>query len=113
MPDGLYYAIRPMLAVSGGRLVLMSTPFGKRGHFYDEYIGSGVWTRVVIPAAACPRITPEFLEDERRSLGEWWFRQEYNCDFVETIDQVFAYDLVIDAITDTVLPLFAGGGNVE
>ncbi len=32
---------------------------------------------------------------------------------METIDQVFAYDLVIDAITDTVLPLFAGGGNVE
>jgi len=31
--DELYRAIRPMLAVSNGRLILMSTPFGKRGHF--------------------------------------------------------------------------------
>jgi Helicase len=31
VPDTLYYAIRPMLAVSGGRLVCLSTPFGKRG----------------------------------------------------------------------------------
>lgn len=29
--DGLYYAVRPMLAVSGGRLAMLSTPFGKRG----------------------------------------------------------------------------------
>ncbi len=27
--DGLYGALRPMLAVSGGRLILMSTPFGR------------------------------------------------------------------------------------
>ena len=35
--DELYRAIRPMLAVSNGRLILMSTPFGKRGHFYKEW----------------------------------------------------------------------------
>src|ERR671913_617118 len=29
--DGLYYAIRPMLAVSGGSLMMLSTPFGRRG----------------------------------------------------------------------------------
>src|SRR5207245_11315659 len=31
VPDDLYYSVRPMLAVSGGRLVALSTPFGKRG----------------------------------------------------------------------------------
>lgn len=36
--DALYMAVRPMLAVSGGRLILMSTPHGKRGHFYDAGI---------------------------------------------------------------------------
>src|SRR5262249_2111481 len=30
VPDALYYAVRPMLAVSRGRLVALSTPFGKR-----------------------------------------------------------------------------------
>jgi hypothetical protein len=29
--DALYYAVRPMLAVSGGALMMLSTPYGKRG----------------------------------------------------------------------------------
>jgi hypothetical protein len=37
--DGLYYAIRPMLAVSGGSLMMLSTPYGKRGIFYEEWTG--------------------------------------------------------------------------
>src|ERR671913_1383039 len=32
--DGLYFAVRPMLAVSGGALMMLSTPYGKRGVFY-------------------------------------------------------------------------------
>jgi len=34
VPDDLYRAVRPMLAVSGGRLILISTPAGRRGHFF-------------------------------------------------------------------------------
>lgn len=29
--DELYYAVRPMLAVSGGALMMLTTPYGKRG----------------------------------------------------------------------------------
>ena len=28
--DALYYSVRPMLAISHGRLVALSTPFGRR-----------------------------------------------------------------------------------
>jgi len=98
-----------MLAVSGGRLVLMSTPFGKRGHFFEAWSNAPEWEKVMIPAPQCPRITPEFLEEERRALGEWWWRQEYMCEFTETIDQVFSYDLVMSAISNEVKPLFSGG----
>jgi hypothetical protein len=35
--DALYQGIRPMLAVSGGRIVLLSTPWGKRGFFFEEW----------------------------------------------------------------------------
>src|SRR5262249_23592769 len=31
VPDDLYRSIRPMLAISQGRLICLSTPFGKRG----------------------------------------------------------------------------------
>lgn len=82
--DELYRAVRPMLAVSGGRLVALSTPFGKKGWFYNEWHGSGAWERVRITARQCPRIAPEFLEEERRALGPEWYAQEYECDFTSS-----------------------------
>ena len=108
--DALYFSIRPMLAVSGGRLVLMSTPFVKRGHFFEAWESGTEWERTRIPATECPRISAEFLKGEREAIGEWWFAQEYMCEFVQTIDQVFSYDLVMRAIDDGVKPLFSSGG---
>src|SRR5262249_5097813 len=63
--DGLYLAVRPMLAVSRGRLVALSTPFGKRGWFHDEWHGNNNWNRVRATADQCPRISADFLEEER------------------------------------------------
>ena len=105
--DDLYNSVRPMLAVSNGRHILMSTPFGKRGHFFEEWKdGGNEWERVMIPATECSRILPKFLEDEQRSLGGWWYRQEYQCEFIDPVDQVFPYDLVMGAISVEVKPLF-------
>jgi hypothetical protein len=82
VPDNLYRTVRPMLATSGGRLVCLSTPNGRHGSFYDEWTNSGPgWHRIEVPASQVPRIAAEFLEDERRALGEQWFRQEYCCSF--------------------------------
>ena len=49
--DALYKSLRPMLAVGGGDLWLLSTPYGKRGFFYDcwEHGGSS-WFRIAVPA---------------------------------------------------------------
>src|SRR5262245_13965497 len=47
VPDALYQAVRPMLAVSGGRIVLLSTPFGRRGFYFDVWEHGGTaWERV-------------------------------------------------------------------
>jgi hypothetical protein len=109
VPDGLYYAVRPMLAVSQGTLVCLSTPFGKRGWFHEEWFGTNAWDRVKITADQCPRIPPEFLAEEQRALGERWYRQEYACSFEDVIDAVFAYSDVMAAMCDDVQPLFGGG----
>jgi hypothetical protein len=106
--DELYYAVRPMLAVSGGRLLMLSTPFGKRGVFYQEWSGGSAWERYTVTAVECPRIPSEFLEEERQTLGPWWFAQEYECKFMDTVDQVFATQVIAKAITDEVAPLFGG-----
>ena len=34
--DPLYYSLRPMLSISHGRLICLSTPFGRRGFFYQR-----------------------------------------------------------------------------
>jgi hypothetical protein len=107
VPDELYQAVRPMLAVSGGDILLLSTPFGKRGFFHHEWAEGGAsWHRAKITAYECPRIPRAWLEQERRAIGDWWFRQEYMCEFVETIDQVFSYDDIQRALDDSVTPLF-------
>jgi hypothetical protein len=104
--DELYFAVRPMLAVSGGALIMLSTPYGKRGVFYEEWTGGHGWERYEVPASQCPRISEEFLEEERRVLPSWVFRQEYECSFEETEDQVFTTEMVEQAVTSEVTPLF-------
>jgi len=119
--DGLYHAVRPMLAVSGGALMMLTTPYGKRGVFYEAWTssrsgGSSVaygWERYEVPARDCPRISEEFLEEERRALPAWVYRQEYECSFEETEDQVFTTEMIDGAISPEVTPLFdaAAGGE--
>jgi hypothetical protein len=100
VPDGLYFAVRPMLAVSGGRLLALSSAYTQAGWFHGEWTGEGPWERVRITAEQCPRISPEFLAEERRALGRRWFAMEYGCEFQEAEDAVFAaedLDRMLDA----------------
>lgn len=41
IPDAVYYAVRPMLAMSGGPLIALSTPWGQRGFFCEAWEGRG------------------------------------------------------------------------
>jgi hypothetical protein len=107
--DELYHAIRPMLAVSGGRLIMMSTPWGKRGIFHREWVEGIGWERYEVPASQCPRIPGAFLEEERRTLGRWLYEQEYACIFGENIDAVFKHEDISAAVTDDFAPLFGNG----
>jgi hypothetical protein len=108
--DQLYFAIRPMLASSGGQLIQMSTPNGKIGFFWytwDQGIG---WDRVMVSATESNRITPEFLEEERRTMGEYYFNQEYLCVFQDRLDQPFSSEHIMRALTTEVKPLFLVSG---
>ncbi len=106
--DDLYFAVRPMLAVSGGSLMMLSTPYGRRGVFFEEWTSGIGWERYEVTAVDCPRISATFLEEERRALPARVFRQEYLCSFEETEDAVFGHDLVAGAVTPGVQPLCFG-----
>jgi Terminase large subunit, T4likevirus-type, N-terminal len=104
--DELYFAVRPMLAVSGGSLMMLSTPYGKRGIFFEEWSQGEGWERYEVSARECPRISASFLEEEKRALPARVYRQEYECSFEDTEDQVFSYEDVGGALDPGVTPLF-------
>ena len=107
--DGLYYALRPMLAVSDGRLLLLSTPNGQRGFYFEAWRGPDPWHRVRITATECARISTEFLAEERRNMLPAVYASEYECEFGDAIDSVFAADDIEAALEPTVTPIFEGG----
>lgn len=102
VPDQLYFSVRPMLAVSGGRLVALSTPFGTRGWWYEAWVSDERWERYKVPASDCPRISEDFLEEERRSMGDWWYRQEYECEFLDAETQPFGREDIERAFSEEV-----------
>jgi len=107
VPDELYEAVRPMLAVSGGRLVGMSTPWGKRGWFYEAWTDETQdWHRVKVTGWDCPRLSDEFLRQEKQEIGSWMFRQEYECGFVDRVGQMFRTSEIEGAFSSDIDPLF-------
>lgn len=102
VPDVLYRAVRPMLAMggpAGGDLWLMSTPYGKSGFFWKAWSEEPGWEKVTAMATECPRYPAGFLAEERL-LGDDYFRQEYLCEFVDVPGAVFSEELVRAAFVD-------------
>ncbi|VTR96806.1 terminase large subunit domain-containing protein [Tuwongella immobilis] len=88
--DSLYRSVRPMLGVSRGAMIAISTPFGQRGWFWQAWSDAAAhWQRIRIPWNDCPRLTPEFIDAERRACGDAWIRQEYECSFESQTGLVF------------------------
>ena len=107
VPDSLYHtALRPMLATTSGDLWLMSTPNFERGFFHEEWTSKRPWARFKVPATECPRISPDFLAEERLTLGKEDFAQEYMCEFAEIPNAYFNRDIILNAVSPDVKPLF-------
>ena len=106
--DDLLAALRPTMATVDGSLVALSTPFGKRGWFYEAWVGNDPsWTRIRVPASKCPRISKEFLDEERRELGAMRFSEEYELAWIEPDESVFPTTIVDRAFTQDVRPLWS------
>ena len=43
----------------------------------------------MIPASQCPRISADFLAEERASMTAAVYASEYDCEFTDAIDSVF------------------------
>jgi hypothetical protein len=106
-PDALFVALRPSLAVGHGSLILLSSPFGRRGFFWRVWSEAQNWLKIEVTAAQCPRLSPAFLADELRELGPRWYAQEYEAAFIEEIGQLFSDEAIDAAFREDIAPLFA------
>ena len=113
--------------MSNGQVILLSTGWGKRGFFHDIWTANNEygwhwpwndnfpdddWERYSVPAPECPRITKEFLEKEEQKMPDWFFKQEYLCDFAETQNSMFRHDDITAMFTDEIKPVDAGKGDL-
>lgn len=89
----VFAAVSPMLSISKGDLMLLSTPNGKIGFFWEVWDkGGDDWEKFEIPWTECPRHTPAQMDALRQVIGEMRFNVEFLCQFYDPEDAVFSYD---------------------
>jgi len=95
----LYKATRAFLAVSNGRLILLSTPHSTRGFFFEAWNNQDEdWTRIKVTTEECSRVSKEWLSQEKKSIGDAWYRQEYLAEFIDSAYALIPYDVIQRAI---------------
>jgi Terminase large subunit, T4likevirus-type, N-terminal len=104
--EQLFVALLPMISSGGGRLILLSTPCGKRGFYYKAWTGKEAWHRIFVPATACPRISAEELEFQRRHMTHAEYRQEFFGEFMAPAGAALDPDVIRDLFTSNVRPMF-------
>ena len=99
--DELFTALFPMFTSNpNGRLILASTPKGQRGFFYRLWTEAAPeWLKIMKRASENPRLDPEILAEARRTLPEWEYRQEYECEFVSDEFSLFDDDRIKKALS--------------
>jgi hypothetical protein len=80
LDNDLISAVRPMRARRPqARLAMLSTAWSRSDPFWTAWVSENqTWIRLQATADTVPTLfTPEFLEEERRALGEHVFNREY------------------------------------
>jgi len=96
IPEEVWTAVTPMLAVTRGNIWLLSTPFGRGGFFYrcfqDENFKS-----FHVSSEECPRRNQTFLDHEKKRMTKAQYAQEYLGEFVDELRQFLPDKLIINA----------------
>ncbi|KKL14346.1 hypothetical protein LCGC14_2516590, partial [marine sediment metagenome] len=93
IPEEVWSAVTPMLATTGGEIILLSTPHGREGYFYRCFKDK-TFTQFHISSEDCARIPKDFLEMERARMTKRQYAQEYLGEFVDELAQFFPDKLI-------------------
>lgn len=105
----LWPTATPMLAAAGetAKLILLSTPAGPVGEFYRVWEEEETFEKITVRAVDCPRISPAFLEEEKRRLGVL-YEQEYCGKFISAGNSVFSAEAISAMFAEPVEGIEAG-----
>ncbi len=102
VPDPVYTAIKPMLAVASkkglGWEVFLSTPAGRGGFFYDSFTNED-YLQFHVSSEDCERIPKEFLLKEKKRLTRIEYAQEWLGEFIDEFQQYFPTALIKKCMT--------------
>lgn len=101
VPEEVFVAVRPMLATTNGTMDLLSTPRGNIGFFHDCFEDEELkkdFTQFHTRSEDCPRISPEFLAQERKRMSKLQYKQEYEAEFLDELQQFFSKELIDSCI---------------
>lgn len=107
IPDSVFMAVRPSMAVQGEITVLSGTPFGKHGYFYNMYRANELkkpaartWDTFHVRSSDSPLINKAYLEEMRHSLTADQFSQEFDAEFTADNMSYFPAPLLMSAMDD-------------
>ncbi len=114
-------AIKPMLIATQGTFTIVSTPFGKRGLFWDQYriatdeqaTRDDVRAYDLYPSTISPLISRERMEQEHLNLTDPEFQQEYLGEFIEQVDTYLPLDLITPCVDPTLVLQDVGESDKE
>jgi len=98
IPESVWNAVVPMIAVSRkarkmGYIILLSTPFGKGGYFYNSFTDKS-FKAFHVSSEKCKRIPNKFLSKEKKRMSRREYRQEYMGEFTDDMSQFFSTELI-------------------
>lgn len=93
VPDRAWEAIEPVISVTKGRTILLSTPQGKRGFFYKASINPN-YSKKIVSARDCPRHTKKFLDQKQSEMSPIAFATEYLGEFIDDYNRKFSEEWV-------------------
>lgn len=88
IPDRAWVAIEPVISVSKGRTILLSTGQCKTGFFYKSTLNENI-QQFHVSARDCPRHSKEFLDRKEAELSPVAFAQEYLGEFLDDYNRKF------------------------
>ena len=98
LPDQLYYdVLKPMLACTRGRTLIITSPNNTAGWAYEIY-NSGAMRIIEIKAENCPRINPKWLDAQKKSMPKAAYLREFCCKWIALGAGVFDPDAIEKAI---------------